>query len=287
MKTIIKTVAMLALLAPFALSGAAMAQEAEDEVIATVNGYDIRTSEVALAADDLLPQLGELPAQTRYPFIVQYLIERHLLAQVAEQQDIAETPEFERRLSYYRAKALRDAYFVTKLRPTVTEEEARAIYERESASVGDDERVRARHILVDDEATARQIIAELQAGADFAELAKKHSTDPGAGNGGDLGFFARNEMVENFSNAAFALQPGQISEPVQTQFGWHVIKVEDRQMPEAKPFEEIKEGLIQLLQRQRVQEAIQQIQAESTIVIHDEDLQKLRLQQEQQGGGDQ
>ncbi len=275
--------AVLALLAPIMLSGAASAQtpdeRPDDPVVAKVNGYEIRASEVALAAEDLLPQLREQPAQNRYPLIVQYLIERHMLAQVAAQADITETDAFQLRMKFYRAKALRDAYFITNLRPTVTEDEAREVYEREAGNVGNDEQVRARHILVDDEATARSLIEQLGGGADFGELAKQHSNDPGAQDGGDLGFFTRGEMVDSFSDAAFALQPGQISEPVQTQFGWHVIKVEERRTPEARPFEELRDGLIQLLIQQRVRDAVKELQDQSTIEILDPDLQRL-----EQGG---
>jgi peptidyl-prolyl cis-trans isomerase C len=262
-----------ALVASISLAGAVQAQEAtEDQVVARINGYEIRASEIALAAEDLLPQLGNIPAQARYPFVVQYLIERHLLAQAASQVGVAELEDFQRRLRFYEAKALRDSYFFQVLQPTITEEEARAAYEREAAAIGDEEQIHARHILVDDEATALALIEQLNGGASFEDLAREHSTDPGASDGGDLGYFTRTEMVEGFSDAAFALQAGEISAPVQTQFGWHVIKVEDRRVPVAQPFEDIKDGLIQLLARQRVQEVVEELQSQSTIEILDPDL---------------
>jgi peptidyl-prolyl cis-trans isomerase C len=272
--------AACALIAPIMLAGAAAAQDAgadtdADTVIARINGYEIRTSEVKLAAEEILSQLSNLPANARYPFVVQYLIERHLLAQAGAQANVAETDVFKERLTYFRAKALRDAYFLTVLQPTVTEEEARAAYDREAASVGQDEQVHARHILVEDQATALGLIDQLKGGAKFEDLAREHSQDPGAADGGDLGFFTREEMVKEFSDAAFALQPGEVSGPVQTQFGWHIIKVEDRRTPVAQAFDDIKDGLMQLLARQKVQEAVQELQRQSNIEILDPDLQAL------------
>ncbi len=279
MKNIKFVLALCVFLVPAIAASQAQSQEtdaaAEDPVIARINGYEILTSEVVLAADELLPQLGNIPAGARYPFVVQYLIERHLLAQAAVQANMVETEEFRRRLNYFRAKSLRDAYFFEVLQPTVTEEQAREVYDREAANLESAEQVHARHILVDDEATAQDLINQLNGGADFQELAIEHSNDPGAADGGDLGYFTREEMVSDFSDAAFSLQPGEYSGPVETQFGWHIILVEDRSTPVAQPFEELKDGLIRLLAQQAVQEAVQSLQEQSVIEILDEDLQGL------------
>jgi peptidyl-prolyl cis-trans isomerase C len=147
------------------------AASADSTVVATVNGYEITASEVRLAADDILPQLGEVPANLRFPFVVEYLMERHLLAQAAVKEGIAESEEYRRRLAFYQAKALRDAYFASKLMPSVTEERVRQAYDEQAAKVEAEERARARHILVASEQEAKDIAARLAQGEEFEALA--------------------------------------------------------------------------------------------------------------------
>src|SRR5436305_4950527 len=103
-----------------------------------------------------------------------------------------------------------------------------------------EQEVHARHILVETEDQAKKVTEDLKKGADFAELAKKESKDPGASDGGDLGFFTKEQMVPEFSTVAFALEPGKISDPVKTQFGWHIIKVEEKRTRKAPDFEQVK-----------------------------------------------
>ena len=131
----------------------------EDKVVAIVNGHEIKVSEVQMATDDIIGQLPDLPPKLRFPFVVEYLIERHLLAQFAVKEGIADTDEYKRRLALYQAKALRDAYFFQKIRPQVTEEEMKAVYDEEAAKLQQTERVRARHILVGTEQEAKDILA--------------------------------------------------------------------------------------------------------------------------------
>ena len=179
-----------------ALRAPALAQDAvkEDKVVAIVNGHEIKVSEVQMATDDIIGQLPDLPPKLRYPFVVEYLIERHLLAQYAVKEGIADTEEYKRRLALYQAKALRDAYFFQKIRPMVTEEEMKAVYDEEAAKLQQTERVRARHILVGTEQEAKDILARLAKGEKFEDLAKQFSLDGSKDYGGDLGYFtaARN-----------------------------------------------------------------------------------------------
>ena len=201
-----------AAMAAFLLTGSSLAQTKEDagpqedKVVAIVNGHEIKVSEVEMAAEDILGQLPDVPPQLRYPYIVEYLVERHLLAQAAVKDGVAESEEYKRRLALYQAKALRDAYYAEKIKPTVTEEEIKAAYDTESAKVAQTERVRARHILVRTEAEAKQIVERLNAGEKFADVAKKYSLDGSKEYGGDLGYFTAAEMVPEFSKAAFALE---------------------------------------------------------------------------------
>lgn len=251
------------------------AQEAkEDKTIAIVNGHEIKYSEVRMAMDDIIGQLPDLPPKVRFPFVVEYLIERHLLAMHAVKEGIAETDEYKRRLALYQAKALRDAYFAQKIAPKVTEEQIRAAYDEEAAKVAQTERVRARHILVGTEKEAKDILARLNKGEVFADLAKQYSLDGSKDYGGDLGYFTAPEMVQEFSTAAFALKVGETSQPVKTDFGWHVIKVEDRKMGAAQPYDQVKSAIRNVLLRKKVQETMDQIRKASTVEILDEDLKK-------------
>jgi peptidyl-prolyl cis-trans isomerase C len=227
-----------------------------------------------MATDDIIGQLPDLPPKLRYPFVVEYLIERHLLAQYAVKEGIAETEEYKRRLALYQAKALRDAYFFQKIRPQVTEEEMRKIYDEESAKLQQTERVRARHILVATEKEAADILARLAAGEKFEDLAKQFSLDGSKDYGGDLGYFTQPEMVPEFSKAAFALKVGETSQPVKTDFGWHIIRIEDRKQGAAQPYDQVKAAIRNVLLRKKVGEAMEAIRAASKVEIIDEDLKK-------------
>lgn len=261
----------------FMLATPALAQTAgqkEDKVVAVVNGHEIKTSEVQMAAEDLLGQLPDLPPKLRYPYIVEYLVERHLLAQAAVKEGVADSEEYKRRLALYQAKALRDAYFAQMILPTVTEEEIKKTYDTESVKVTQTERVRARHILVATEQEAKQIRARLDKGEKFEDLAKQYSLDGSKDYGGDLGYFTAPEMVPEFSKAAFALKPGEISQPVKSDMGWHIIKLEDRKMGGAQPYDQVKTAIRNILLRKKTQEKIISLRLQSKVEIKDPDLQK-------------
>ena len=222
-----KFLTLLAVSTPLAVSSLSAAA-AEDKVIVIINGHEIKTSEVEIAAEDIAMQLGDLPAKLRYPFLIEYLVERHLLAQAAVKQGVADSEEYKKRLAFYQAKALRDAYFNDAIKPSVTDEEVKAAYEKEASKIKVAERVRARHILVQTEKEAKDVLARLSKGEKFEDIAKQVSLDGSKDYGGDLGYFSAEEMVPEFSKAAFALKIGDISAPVKTDYGWHVIKLEDR-----------------------------------------------------------
>jgi peptidyl-prolyl cis-trans isomerase C len=250
--------------------------QAEDKVIIVINGHEIRTSEVEIAAEDIALQLGDLPAKLRYPFLVEYLVERHLLAQAAVKEGIAETEEYKQRLAFYQAKALRDAYFNTSIKPSVTDEDVKTAYEKEASKVKVSERVRARHILVQTEKDAKDVLGRLNKGEKFEDIAKQVSLDGSKDYGGDLGYFSSEEMVPEFSKAAFSLKIGEISAPVKTDYGWHVIKVEDRKQGGAQPFEQVKAGVKAVLMRKKVQDIVSDLRKQAKIEIIDPDLQKLQ-----------
>lgn len=246
----------------------------DDKVVAIVNGHEIRVSEVQMATDDIVGQLPDLPPKLRYPFVVEYLIERHLLAQYAVKEGIADTEEYKRRLALYQAKALRDAYFFQKIRPMVTEEDIRKVYDEEAVKLAETERVRARMILLGSEKEAQDIEARLAAGEKFEDLAKQYSLDGSKDYGGDLGYFTAAEMVPEFSKAAFALKVGETSQPVKTDFGWHIIRLEDRKQGAAQPYDQVKAAIRNVLLRQKVGEVMQKIRGASKVELIDEDLKK-------------
>ena len=272
----------LALVAFLACTGMATAQDGTgmDKVVAKVNGYNITVKEIELASDDLRPQLEQVPANLRFAFIVEYLIERHLLAQEALKQNVTESEEYKRRLKFYQAKALRDAFFTDTLAPSVTEDAIRAAYEREAAKVTTEKRARARHILVNSEEDAKAVLQRLEGGEKFEDVAKQMSLDGSRDYGGDLGFFTAGEMVPEFSKAVFAMNKGDVSPPVKTDFGWHVIKLEDVQEGGAQPFDSVKDPIRLVLLRKAVQDKVLELRGTGTIEVLDEDLKNMQEEAE-------
>ncbi len=260
---------------PIPLSGA-------DKVVAIVNGYEIKASEVRMAFDDVIGQLPNLPKKLRYPFVVEFLVERHLLAQLANKDGLAETPDYKRRLAAYQAKALRDSFLAQKISPQVSEEEVKKVYDEEAKKVVATERIRARHILVASEKEATAIAAKLSAGEKFEDLAKQYSLDGSKDYGGDLGYFTAPEMVPEFSKAAFALTAGSVSPPVKTDFGWHIIKLEDRKKGAAQPYDQVKGAIRNALVRREVQKTLASLRDVAKVEIIDEDLKKVAAEAEKQ-----
>ncbi len=268
------------LAASFLTAQPAAAQQAKtdtgkDTVIVRVNGHNITRSEVQMAMDDIAVQLRDVPPKLRYPLIVQYLVERHLLAQKAIKDGLTNSEEYKKRVRFYQYKALRDAYFHTRIKPAVTDEEVRKAYEKEAGKVKPVERVRARHILVSTREEAEKVLKELKAGAKFEDLARKYSKDGSKEFGGDLGYFTYEEMVPEFSKAVFALKKGQVSKPVKTDYGWHIIKLVDRKKVGARPFEEVAPGIRSLLLRQKVQQEVAKLAKQAKIEIFDPELKKM------------
>lgn len=251
-------------------AGTTLAQE-EDKVVATVNGVPIRASEVEFAAEDLLAQIANIKPDQRYQFLVSYLIERQLLAQAAEKAKISSTEEYKKRAGFYRAKALRDAYFKTKIEPLITDKEAKALYEKETSKIKPQDEIRARHILVKTEEEAKAVAAELKKGAKFEEVAKAKSAGPSAPRGGDLGYFTKDKMVPEFAKVAFNMKKGQVSAPVKTEFGWHIIRIEDRRKQTLQNFDAIKTRIRNVLLRQKVAELALTLRKKAKIEYVDPD----------------
>ncbi|HEV7877224.1 peptidylprolyl isomerase, partial [Bradyrhizobium sp.] len=215
------------------------AQEA-NPVLAKVNGAEIRASDVAIAEEELGPSLAQMDPATKKENVLGFLIDMKIVSKEAEDKKIADRDDFKTRLAFARSRLLMDNLLAVEGKAATTDENMKKVYEDAAKQITGEQEVHARHILVESEDEAKKVAAELKKGADFAELAKKESKDPGASDGGDLGFFTKDQMVPEFSAAAFALEPGKISDPVKTQFGWHVIKVEEKRTRKAPDFEQVK-----------------------------------------------
>jgi peptidyl-prolyl cis-trans isomerase C len=243
---------------------AVVAQEA-DTVVARVNGVEIRASDVAVAEEDLGSNIQQLPPENRRDQVIGYLSDLILVAQAAEAKKLADTPDFKRRLAHARNRLLMETLLQSEAKAATTDDAMRKTYDEAAKQMGGEKEVHARHILVDTEDEAKSIAAELKKGADFAELAKR-SKEPGAGErAGDLGFFTKDQMVPAFSEAAFALEPGKISDPVKTEFGWHVIKVEDKRDRPVPPFEQVKSQIETYLTRKTQAEFVGKLRQEAKI----------------------
>jgi peptidyl-prolyl cis-trans isomerase C len=268
----VKTWSALLLVAAFigiAFSPAA----ADDPVIARVNGVDIKQSDLDFAASEVGPRLSNLPNADRRKLLLQYVIESELMAGAGQTDKLDQATNFADRVKYHGRRALRDAYFDVKISEAVTEAEAKKIYDEKITQVKPDQEVRARHILMETEAEAKEIAERLKKGEDFATLAKEKSKDPGA-EGGDLGFFSRGQMVKPFEDAAFALDVGKISDPVQSPFGWHIIQVEEKRDQPLPTFDQVKQGIMGQLVQLKAQEVVTGLRKAAKIEVVDPELKK-------------
>jgi peptidyl-prolyl cis-trans isomerase C len=223
-----------------ALFAGSPARADDNPVLAKVNGSEIRQSDMALAEEELGPTLDKMDPATKKENLLAFLIDMKLVDKAAEDKKIADSDDFKKRLAFARDRLLMDTLLSNEGKAATTDEAMKKVYDDAAKQITSEQEVHARHILVQTEDEAKEVEKELKAGADFAELAKKKSKDPGASDGGDLGFFTKDQMVPEFSKVAFSLQPGQISDPVKTQFGWHIIKVEEKRDRKAPDFNQVK-----------------------------------------------
>ena len=215
---------------------------AQSPVIATVGDEEITEADLNAAQQEIGSDFQRLPEDQRRIAVLAALIDIKVLAQEAEAASMQDDAETAATIDFLRDRTLHNAYFAAEGVNKVSEEELRARYDKEIAAMEPEEEVHARHILLETEDEAKAVIKQLQDGADFVELAKEKSTGPTGPNGGDLGFFSKGQMVPPFAEAAFALEPGSITtEPVQTQYGWHVIKVEEKRQAEPPAFERVQD----------------------------------------------
>lgn len=247
--------------------GVSLAANEEDNVLARVDGAAITSHTLGLAEQDVGQALGQLPAETKQSYLVDYLTDMKVLALSAEKQGLGEDETFKRRLAYLRDKALMEALLEREVAKVVTDESVRAFYDGEVSKAPKEEEAHARHILVESEDEAKAIIEQLKGGGDFAAIAKEKTKDPaGKENGGDLDFFTKGQMVPEFSEAAFALAAGQMTEtPIKTQFGWHVIKLEEKREKQPPGFDEISDRVRVFLIRKAQTELVAKLKTDYQI----------------------
>ncbi len=237
-----------------------------DPVIARIDGQPILRSEMQATMRGLPPQAQGMPMETLYPMLLERVIDLRLIGQAARGAKLEDDPAIKKKIAEAADRVLQEALLTKAVESRVTEATLREKYKTYAATIPGQEEVNARHILLKTEAEAKAVVAELKKGGDFAEIAKKRSIDPGAASGGDLGYFTREQMVPEFSEAAFKLKKGEITEaPVKSSFGWHVIRVEDTRTSGPPPFDEVKAELQDELSREVIQDLLKDLRGKAKV----------------------
>ncbi|MGH6725766.1 MAG: peptidylprolyl isomerase [Pseudolabrys sp.] len=265
--------ATLALL--LAAAGPLAAQD-KDPLIAKVNGVEIHQSDLAVAEDEA-GQIPPMSPEAKKDYLVQFVADMILVSKAAEAKKMDDSADFKRKVAFARNKLLMEEMLTSVGKEALTDKAMHQVYDDAVKQMGQETEVHARHILIraapGDEKASKEaedkikaVIVRLKKGEDFEKVAKEVTEDPsGKANGGDLGYFSKDQMVPEFSAVAFKLEKGQISEPVHTQFGWHVLKVEDKRLKPVPKFEEVKAQIEQYVTRKAQAELVQKLRAEAKI----------------------
>ncbi|TPK94158.1 peptidylprolyl isomerase [Mesorhizobium sp. B2-4-12] len=240
-------------------------------VVATVNGQSLTEADLVLAEGELSQQFAQLPPEQRRAAALSAAIEIRVMAAKAVTDGLDKDPDFQRRMAFLQQRALHGEMVEKGVVDKVTDAEVRARYDQEIANTPPVNEVHARHILVKTKEEAEAIIKQLDGGADFQKLANEHTSDPsGKSNGGDLGWFGPGQMVPEFDKAAFALEVGKYTkQPVQSQFGWHVIKLEDKRAKQPPAFDDVKDQAKQAVIRDKYFALVKSLRAGAKVEIPD------------------
>jgi peptidyl-prolyl cis-trans isomerase C len=242
-----------------------------DPVVATVNGTPLHHSDVVASARGL-PEQYQQQIDLIFPALVERLVGLELLAQAGRDANLANDPEVQKMMKAYESQAIRQVYMTNLIHDGVTDAEIQKRYDAYVAANPPKTEIHARHILLKTKEEAVAVIAELDKGANFAELAKTKSTDPAASNGGDLGYFLPEEMVKPFADAAMALEKGKYTEtPVQTEFGWHVIFLVDKRERKPPSLDEMKQELQSQVAEEIVGKKVEVLRAKAKIQLFNPD----------------
>jgi peptidyl-prolyl cis-trans isomerase C len=262
--------------AALALLLAPAAAQDKDPLIAKVNGVEIHQSDLAIAEEEA-GQIPPMPPDAKRDYLVQFMADLILVSKDAETKKVGESAEFKHRLEFERRKILMSNLLQNVGKTALTDEAMHKVYDDAVKGIGEQQEVHARHILIraaagddkagkDAEDKIKGIIVRLNKGEDFVKVATELTEDPsGKANGGDLGYFTKEQMVPEFADVAFKLDKGQISSPVKTQFGWHVIKVEDKRMKPPPTFDEVKPQIEQFVVRKAQADLVTKLRGEAKI----------------------
>lgn len=244
-------------------------------VLAVINGVEVTQGEVDQASGDLDPQFSRLPDEQRRLAALAALVDIKVLAAAAQADKLDQSDEFKQRMEFLRDRALHNEYFKSAIVDKITDDEVRVRYEKEIAALPAKTEVRARHMLVKTKEEAEALIAKLDKGEKFEDLAKENSTDGSAAQGGDLGYFGEGQMVPEFEKAAFALEVGKYTkEPVQSQFGFHVIQLEDKRQQEPPSLEQVQDQIRSILIRESYIDMVKKLRDGAKIEYTDENIAK-------------
>ena len=267
---------LVAALALLLVSAAPLRAQDKDPVVAKVNGIEIHQSDLTVAEQEA-GQLPPMSPEAKQDYLVQFMTDMILVTQAAEAKKVGDAADFKRKLEFNRKKLLMESLLTSVGKEALTDAAMHQVYDEALKQMGEEKEVHARHILfraaAGDEKAGKEaedkvkaVIARLNKGEDFAKVAGELTEDPsGKANGGDLGYFSKEQMVPEFSDTAFKLEKGQISEPVKTQFGWHVIKVEDKRVKVQPKFEEVKPQIEQYVTRKAQAELVTKLRADAKI----------------------
>lgn len=262
--------ALRAALATLVLSAPALAQETPDPraAVAMVNGAPVELGDLVAVRQDLPEQYQQLEDTALYDALLRQITEHRMIAIAAEASGVGDTPRGKRLLEMQRRNAIANLYMESEIEKRVTEEKLQAAYDELAAATPAIEEIRASHILVKDKEAADALKTRLDDGADFAELAREHGTDGAAAQGGDLGWFQREAMVPAFAEAAFAIEKeGDVAGPIETRFGWHLIKLTGKREAPKPTFDETRDDLQSSLFNEAALEIIEELRASTTIDI--------------------
>ena len=242
-------------------------EKMETKIVATVDGKPIFLSEIIGMAQRLPEQYRKMSLEAVYPSLLTRAIDSKLVTLEGRRSGFSKDPDVKKRLREVEDQIISEIFLTKTIGSQVTEEALKKIYSETKSKMASGDQIKARHILLDSEEKAAEIIKKLQAGGEFAKLAAEYSTGPSAASGGDLGWFGEGQMVPEFSKAAFALNPGDIvTKPVKTQFGWHIILVEDRKVSAPPSFDDAKEQLASTMSQKLLKELIETLRTKATIV---------------------
>lgn len=262
-------------LAVVCLCMAPVAATAQDKVLAKVNGKDVTEAALAYAEDEIGEGLAHLSPGQKRRYLTEYLIEMQIFSEAAEAAKLGSGPAFDARMAYWKEHALKDEFLAKAVKEKVTEAEAKKFYDERASQMAGEEEVKASHILVKTEEKAQEVAKKLLAGGDFAALAKEYSEDPGSKEkGGVLSYFGRGQMVKEFELVAFTMQKGETSQPVKTQFGYHIIRVDDRRKKDPPKFDDVKAEILERMGQQKKIEEAQILRAKAKVEYVDPDVKK-------------